>query len=102
MCLSRKVSAMATSVKGAVPSTSLPVAARKGERWKKLRDQLPNYLFILPHFVLFVLFLLYPIARGLQISLFDWKIMLTEQKFVGLANYEALWNDKVFWEVLGN
>ena len=28
--------------------------------------------------------------------------MLTDQKFIGLANYEALLNDKVFWEVLGN
>ena len=28
--------------------------------------------------------------------------MLTEQKFIGMANYEALWNDRVFWEVLGN
>jgi multiple sugar transport system permease protein len=51
---------------------------------------------------LFVVFLLYPIARGLQISLYDWKIMLKEQRFIGLANYEALLNDRVFWEVLGN
>ena len=77
-------------------------APPKSRRWKTLRDQLPNYLFILPHFVLFTLFLLYPIFRGLQISLYDWKIMLDEQKFVGLANYEALLNDKVFWQVLGN
>lgn len=77
-------------------------ATQKSRRWKTLRDQLPNYLFILPHFILFTLFLLYPIFRGLQISLFDWKIMLTEQKWVGTANYVALWNDKVFWQVLGN
>ncbi|MCB0051066.1 MAG: sugar ABC transporter permease, partial [Caldilinea sp.] len=83
-------------------STVTASATLKSRRWKTLRDQLPNYLFILPHFILFTLFLLYPIFRGLQISLFDWKIMLTEQKWVGLANYEALWNDKVFWQVLGN
>jgi multiple sugar transport system permease protein len=83
-------------------STVTASATHKSRRWKTLRDQLPNYLFILPHFILFTLFLLYPIFRGLQISLFDWKIMLTEQKWVGLANYEALWNDKVFWQVLGN
>jgi multiple sugar transport system permease protein len=68
--------------------------------WKTLRKQLPNYLFILPHFFFFALFLLYPIFRGLQISLYDWKIMLKEQQFIGLANYQALMGDRIFWEAL--
>lgn len=91
---------MATSTASAAPKSAS--ASAKHQRWKTLRSQLPNYLFILPHFLLFTLFLLYPIFRGLQISLYDWKIMLTDQKFIGLANYQALMNDKVFWEVLGN
>ena len=83
-------------------ATSTMSAAPKSQRWKTLRKQLPNYLFILPHFLFFTVFLLYPIFRGMQISLYDWKIMLKDQHFVGLANYEALLNDKVFWQVLGN
>jgi multiple sugar transport system permease protein len=70
------------------------------KRWKRIRKQLPNYLFILPHFLFFAIFILYPIIRGLQISLFDWKIMLKDQHFIGLANYEALLKDKTFWQIM--
>ena len=69
--------------------------------WKTIRKQLPNYLFILPHFVFFAIFLLYPIFRGIQISLYDWKIMLKEQQFIGLANYQALLKHAVFWQIMG-
>lgn len=70
--------------------------------WKNIKKQLPNYLFVLPHLLFFAVFILYPIFRGLQISLYDWKIMLKEQNFVALANYQALLRDKVFWQVMGN
>ncbi len=83
-----------------LPAHTTPPA--QSRRWKTLRGQLPNYLFILPHFFFFFVFLLFPIFRGVQISMFDWKIMLKDQAFIGLANYQALLNDQIFWEVLGN
>lgn len=72
------------------------------QRRKKLSKQLPNYLFILPHYLFFFVFLLYPIFRGIQISLYDWRIMLKEQEYIGAANYQALMKDAIFWEVLNN
>lgn len=82
---------------------ALPARSTSSDRrWKTLRKQLPNYLFVLPHFFFFAVFLLYPIVRGVQISLYDWKIMLQDQNFIGLANYQALLRDRMFWEVLGN
>jgi len=83
-----------------LPVQGTPVTNER--RWKNLRKQLPNYLFILPHFLFFTVFILFPIFRGIQISLYDWRIMLKVQKFIGLANYQALWVDKVFWETLRN
>ena len=84
----------------AQPSTSSVI--EKTQRWKTIRKQLPNYLFILPHYFFFAVFLLFPIVRGLYISLFDWKIMGKTQQFIGFANYQALSKDQIFWESLGN
>ena len=86
-------------------STAQPikgVVVAPEQRWKAIRKQLPNYLFVLPHFLLFAVFILFPIFRSIHISLFDWKIMLKEQHFIGLANYEALLKDQIFWQALGN
>src|SRR5215211_5405676 len=86
------------STKGALKAKR--TATVRDWSWKALRKQLPNYLFILPHFFFFALFLLFPIFRGLQISAYDWKIMLKEQHFIGLENYQALMKDRIFWESL--
>ncbi|WP_229075081.1 carbohydrate ABC transporter permease [Actinoplanes sp. DH11] len=50
------------------------------------------YLFLLPYFLLFGTFMLAPAVYGLWISLHDWDYLLPGKPFVGLDNYQALFD----------
>ncbi len=58
----------------------------------KRREMLTAYAFILPTFVGFVIFIVGPMLASFAISLFDWN-MLTPPRFIGLANFQQLFND---------
>ncbi|HLV37714.1 MAG TPA: sugar ABC transporter permease [Spirillospora sp.] len=65
------------------------------------RFSLFPYLLLTPYLIFFIIFLAYPIVRGVYMSLFDWGI-LGPREFVGLGNYINLFSDDRFWRVLGN
>lgn len=66
------------------------------------------YLFILPHLILFAVFLGYPFFNGLYISTFEYDYLRPERtRFVGLQNYINLFTPgtveyQVFWNALRN
>lgn len=68
---------------------------------RELRVALP---FMLPGIVLVIFFVIYPIVRGVQMSLFDWNLMAPSQStFVGARNFErALTEDPLFWTAARN
>jgi ABC-type sugar transport system permease subunit len=59
------------------------------------------YAFISPFFILFAIFSLYPILFSIYLSFTEWK-GLGPIKWIGLANYQLLLKDKVFWQSMGN
>lgn len=67
------------------------------------RELLTGILFSLPYLAIFTVFLLYPLLKGLYMSLFDWNMLFpAESQFIGLENYQRLLTDPVFWNALSN
>jgi ABC-type sugar transport system permease subunit len=58
------------------------------------------YLFIAPSVILIAIFIAEPIAQSGWMSLHNWTIGEATHKFVGFANYTALYHDSRFWNAL--
>jgi multiple sugar transport system permease protein len=65
-----------------------------------VRGALWGYAFILPSFLMFVLFSLYPMFDSVRLSF--QRYTLTGRQWVGLANYRALLDDPTFYTILRN
>ena len=61
-----------------------------------------GWLLLAPAAILLVGFTHYPAAATLFDSLFSTGTAVRPSRFVGLANYAALSEDPIFWQVLGN
>lgn len=61
-----------------------------------------GWLLLTPAAILLIGFTHYPAAATLVDSLFSTGTMVRPSHFVGLANYAALADDPIFWQVLGN
>lgn len=57
--------------------------------------------FLLPFFVAYLVFTIFPIFKGLEMSLYDWSLV-RKLDFVGLANYKRMFSDPHFWRTLWN
>ncbi|MBO9600798.1 MAG: sugar ABC transporter permease, partial [Cohnella sp.] len=65
-----------------------------------VRDWLTSYLFLLPALCFFVLFVLYPMGKGVYLSFFDYS--LRDFSFVGLDNYKELLTNDTFLKSMRN
>lgn len=73
--------------------TTLPKRNRSPRR---RQDYVTITLFLLPAFVLFIIFLIYPIISSVYYSLFNWNGIGPAVKFVGLDNFKQILSDQVF------
>jgi ABC-type sugar transport system permease subunit len=73
---------------------------RRHNLWS-LQARLAPYLFVSPFVVLFCVFLLYPLARSLYLSLFH-AGGTPSAEFIGLGHYRFILTDPIFWLACGN
>jgi multiple sugar transport system permease protein len=85
----------AVSNSRAVPTQAAPAKLLAWRRLAGNRDWL-GFWFMLPAAAVLLLFLAYPLGLGVWLSFTDAKIGRAGE-FVGLENYEWLWDDKTFW-----
>ena len=60
------------------------------------------YLLLLPSVLLLCLYTLWPILVSIYLSLLDWSGFEEAGRFVGLANYQELFGDWLFWNAFRN
>ena len=83
---------------GARPAGRTPPARSGRKRWRVA----PGYLFLFPSAAILLVFVVYPIAQSLWMSLHNWSLFSSGHPFVGLANYRTMWHDPRFWNALRN
>ncbi len=86
----------------AAPGPVTAVAPRPGP-FSGLRrgETIAGYLFLLPNLIGFLIFSLIPIIATFGLTFTDWNLV-GERAFVGLANYQKLIEDTLFWQTARN
>ncbi|MCI8415986.1 MAG: sugar ABC transporter permease [Lachnospiraceae bacterium] len=79
----------------------MQMAMGKEKRQKVIKKNLVAWCFLLPFLYFFVNFLLFPIIKGIHLSLYD-STLGGSQSFAGLSNYFAMFQDKNFWNSMFN
>lgn len=68
----------------------------------KWAQRLNPVLFLLPALSIYLVFAIYPTYSVFEYSFTDWDGISPTREFIGFANYERLFSDKIFWEAFRN
>lgn len=96
------MSTTASAGAAAVPVSEPTAASTAREDRVRGRRRPGGLLFVLPFLIVFALFMVWPIVRGVWMSFTDQSLALRETHFLGLANYAEAFGDPDVWHSLGN
>lgn len=83
----------------AASATAVVSPARR--RGRHRRRNVWIYAFLMPTIVLYGIYTIYPIIASYWYSLVEWNGFNSEQRFVGISNYQAVMADPMFWSSMG-
>ncbi|MFP4529503.1 MAG: carbohydrate ABC transporter permease [Candidatus Kapaibacterium sp.] len=69
---------------------------------KRFAENINTATLLAPWVITFAVFWLYPLGYALWMSLTDYGTLTDTSQFVGLANYERIFADDIFWKALSN
>jgi ABC-type sugar transport system permease subunit len=70
--------------------------------WSNARRHIWSYVFVMPMFILFLGFTLYPLLASVRYTLYDWDGIGIPRNFVGLEHYINIAQDAFFWNAFKN
>jgi sn-glycerol 3-phosphate transport system permease protein len=68
----------------------------------KIVEPIRPYLYILPAFIIFTLFMFWPLVRTFYLSFFEWNMISPTKEFVGFDNYINIFKDPTVYKIFGN
>ena len=68
----------------------------------KTAQRLNPVLFLLPALTIYIVFAIYPTFSVFEYSFTDWDGISPDRDYIGFANYQRLFSDKIFWEAFRN
>lgn len=68
----------------------------------RVSDRITVIIFLLPAFILFTIFIIYPIVQSIYYSLFNWKGFGPATDFIALDNFKRILTDQIFMKAVGN
>ncbi len=94
--------AQVTSPAAITPPSRTPSATRrKGSGRPPGSRLITPYLFLLPFFVVYGIFLLFPVLSGLRLSFYE-LVGISDAQFIGLGQYRQLFEDERYLRALLN
>ncbi len=59
---------------------------------------MPVVIFLAPFLLIYISFQVYPLVQAAVSSLYDWDLLTSQKRFIGIDNYLRMFTDPTFWD----